>query len=237
MHVPHVPKRNSARHSTGGTMRFTQTLFTAVQPLLQSIHAHPFNTELGAGVLAREKFIYYLQQDSLYLIDFARAFGLLAGRSTEEKDISLLLHFAQGALEGERSLHTTYFQEYGIPAGIVVEKGPACLAYTSYLLERAANANLSEAMAALLPCFWIYREVGNRILDTAAAPNPYSLWMETYAAEEFAQVVEEAVLFTDRLAAQAGDEERVRMHKAFMQASRLEYCFWDDAYRCAVWPL
>ena len=218
-------------------MRFTQTLFAAVQPLLATIHAHPFNIELGAGTLAREKFIYYLQQDSLYLIDFARAFALLAGRSNDEKDISLLLHFSQGALEGERSLHTTYFQEYGIPAGTLVEKGPACLAYGSYLVERAATASLGEAMAALFPCFWIYREVGNRILATATAPNPYSLWMETYAAEEFAQVVEEATLFTDKLAAQAGDAERARMHSAFMQASRLEYCFWDDAYRCAPWPL
>ncbi len=42
---------------------------------------------------------------------------------------------------------------------------------------------------------------------------------------------------TDRAAQDVGAGERARMHHAFTQATRLEWMFWDSAYRDAAWPL
>ena len=216
-------------------MSFTQKLFSDVQPLLRKICDHPFNTALCNGTLGRDKFIYYMQQDSLYLIDYARSLAMVGARFTTEKDVALLLDFSQGALIAERGLHEHYFQFFDVTP--VTEKGPACMMYTSYLVERAAAANLGEAFSALLPCFWIYNEVGKDIVKRSQSPNPYEKWIEVYSGDEFTEVVNQAVALTDRLAEEAGDVERKKMAEAFMISSKMEYCFWDDAEHCRQWPV
>lgn len=220
-------------------MSFTQRLFEEVQPLLEKIMAHPFNVSLADGSLARDKFEFYMKQDSLYLIDYARALAFVGARCTRPQDINMFLQFSHGALEGERSLHMHYFQAFGINAADAAgtPKGPACTAYTGYLLEKATLADIPEAMAALLPCFWIYREVGNRIFQSANSSNTYWNWIETYASKEFSDAVDEAVRYTDELAAGAGKDALARMEEAFMMSSRLEYCFWDDAWEMRTWPI
>ncbi len=212
---------------------FSSKVFSDVRGVLNAILKHPFNRALAQGVLAREKFVYYMQQDSLYLIDFARALALIGARAANEGDISALLKFSREALEAERSLHAHYFKEFGVVP--TTRKSPACLMYTAYLVERAATANLGEAMAAVLPCFWIYREVGNHIFAEAATPNPYAKWIETYSCPEFSVLVDEAVALADRLAEEGGAMEEARMLEAFMTASRLEYYFWDDAEKLNCW--
>lgn len=216
-------------------MLFSQKVFLDVQPLLKSICEHPFNTALCNGTLSRDKFVYYMQQDSLYLIDYARALALVGARFTAEKDVALLLDFSQGALIAERALHAHYFQHFDVNP--VTEKAPACMMYTSYLVERAATANVGEAFAALLPCFWVYNEVGKDIVKRAKSPNPYDKWIEVYSGDEFTEVVNQAVALTDRLAQEAGDLERQKMYEAFMISSQMEYYFWDDAEHCRKWGI
>lgn len=216
-------------------MSWTQTLFDDVKPLLERIGEHPFNRALCDGTLARDKFIYYMQQDSLYLIDYARALAMVGARFTAEKDVALLLSFSEGALFAERELHAHYFRLFDVKP--VSDKGPACLMYTSYLVERAATADIGEAFAALLPCFWVYNEVGKQIVQRSQPGNPYAKWIETYSGEDFSKVVEQAVALAERLAAEAGPALLSRMTAAFMTSCRMEYCFWDDAFHCRGWPV
>lgn len=92
-------------------------------------------------------------------------------------------------------------------------------------------------LAALLPCFWIYAEIGRDIYARAGAGNPYRAWIDTYAGEDFAQAVAEMIAATDEAARDASPALRARMHRAFTHATRLEWTFWDSAYREAVWPV
>ena len=216
-------------------MSWTQTLFADVQPLLQRIAKQPFNKALCDGTLSRDKFVYYMQQDSLYLIDYARALALVGARFTTEREIALLLAFSQGALLAERDLHAHYFRLFDVKQAS--EKGPACLMYTSYLVERAATADVGEAFAALLPCFWVYNEVGKQIVKHSLPQNPYAKWIETYSGEAFSEAVDQAVALADRLAAKAAPVLLERMTKAFLTSCRMEYCFWDDAWHCRSWPV
>ncbi len=212
---------------------FTAHLWQTIEPIYQQILAHPFNQELAAGSLSRQRFQFYLQQDALYLTDFARALALLGSRSEGAERVVSFLNFALGAIVAERSLHESYFRLYNIQPEATY--APACFAYTRFLLASAALDPYEVAMAAVLPCFWIYREVGSAIYRTAQPNNPYQQWIETYAGEAFAQVVQQALDITDSLAEQTTAAMREKMTAAFVTASRLEWLFWDSAYRLETW--
>ena len=209
--------------------RFSTTVFQEVQPVLRLIFDHPFNAELAKGTLSRDRFCFYMQQDSLYLVHFARALALTASRTTRERRIELLLTAAQNALLAERSLHEHYFTEYGV--SLDMKENTTCLGYTSFLLTSASLGTLGEALAALLPCFWIYREVGNHVARGAASPNPYAKWIAMYSDKDFSDAVDRFIELTDSVAAEVSEPERNSMKDRFMTASHFEYYFWDDAYR------
>lgn len=112
-----------------------------------------------------------------------------------------------------------------------------CDHYISYLLRVAALEPFEVALAALLPCFWVYREVGKHIHDRAQAGNPYQLWIDTYAGEDFEQTVDSVIAASDAAASGASPALQARMHEAFARAVQLEWMFWDSAYHEAVWPV
>jgi thiaminase/transcriptional activator TenA len=215
---------------------FTESLWQHISPIYGAILAHPFIHELATGDLDRERFVFYMQQDSLYLQDFSRALAIAGARLPKPQDMESYLRFASGALTVERALHETYFREFGVDA--VATKSPACLAYTHYLLSTAALGTSAEALAALLPCFWIYREVGNHIMTQASnnlAENPYARWIETYAGPDFSRSVDRAIQVTESAAQAESEADKARMRSAFELSSRLEWRFWDSAYRLETW--
>jgi len=218
-------------------MRFTDSLWVSIRPIYAAILDHAFIRELADGSLARERFAFYMKQDALYLQDFSRALAIAGAKLPRVDEMQSFLGFAAGAIVVERALHETYFREFGVT--LDVGKSPSCFAYTHYLLSTAALASHGEALAALLPCFWIYREVGTEIRRRAReslARNPYARWIETYAGQEFSRSVDRAIEVTETAAAGASDAERERMRQAFEFSSRLEWRFWDSAYRLESWP-
>jgi thiaminase/transcriptional activator TenA len=215
-------------------MRFTETLWSSITDIYQAIIRHPFNEELAQGTLPREKFAFYMQQDALYLSDFARALATMAGRAPDEEALLQFVRFAEGVAVVERALHTSYFHEFGIETP-TRQQSPSCFAYTNFLLATTASRSYEEGMAALLPCFWIYREVGHDIYKRAAPNNPYQKWIDTYAGQEFGEWVDRAIALTDRIADHASATQKERMRDAFVYSSRLEWMFWDSAYRLEAW--
>ena len=144
---------------------------------------------------------------------------------------------ANGAIAVERHLHGHYMALYGVDEAsfAATEPTPVCDHYVSFLLRTAATADLSEAIAALLPCFWVYLRVGQDIHTSATKNNPYRAWIDTYAGEDFASGVKQMLELTDRVAKTASDANRARMHHAFRQSTRLEWMFWDSAYHSRRW--
>lgn len=215
-------------------MTFSETLWDAIGPIYRAIIEHPFNRELARGTLSAERFRFYVQQDALYLADFARALAIMGGRSTAPERMLEFVRFAEGAIVVERALHDEYMAHYGITRPMQAQP-PACFAYTNYLLATAAVRSYEEGVAALLPCFWIYREVGNHIHRTATADNPYRRWIDTYAGAEFGAAVDRAIAITDEVASASSPPLREAMRSAFVTSSRLEWMFWDAAYRMERW--
>lgn len=219
------------------TNTFTDSLWQHSQPVYEAILRQPFIAELTAGSLAKEKFLFYMKQDALYLRDFSRALALTGSRLPDADAAQAFMGFAHGVFTVERQLHESYFGEYG--ESLDAEPAPACFAYTQFLLATAATGSHRVAAAALLPCFWIYREVGNEIVGRAReglASNPYARWIEMYSGEGYDESVNKAIAVVEALGNEAQPAERNDMQQAFERSARLEWMFWDSAYRMEQWP-
>jgi thiaminase/transcriptional activator TenA len=220
-------------------MSFASELWNAVSPIYAAILRHPFLTGLTDGSLSREAFRFYAVQDALYLREFARALSLAAARAPRDAWIIMFNEHAAGALKVERELHEGFFVDFGLTHEAVAATplAPTNVAYTSYLLAVAYGSPFHEALAALLPCYWIYWEVGKE-LERRGSPDPlYSRWIGTYASEEFGSVVRAVLACADTVAAGLGPAERDTMIAHFTTTSRYEWMFWDMGYRREAWPV
>ena len=146
-------------------MTFTDELWQSIETIYASILRHPFLRGLTDGLLPRESFRFYAVQDALYLREFARALSIGAARAPEDDWIIMFNEHAAGALRVERALHESFFREFGLsPEDVAATPlAPTNLAYTSYLLTVANTAPFHLAISALLPCYWIYWEVGKEL--------------------------------------------------------------------------
>jgi thiaminase/transcriptional activator TenA len=218
---------------------FSDAAWQRIAPLRTAIHDLPFNTELTAGTLSQARFQGYIVQDALYLTQYSRVLALAGARAP---DAAALHAFASSALEAvavEQALHERYMAQFGIdPARLATaEPSPDCLGYTSFLLACSYHEPWEILLAALLPCFWIYWDVGTAIARDAAADNPYRAWIDTYADEAFGEAVRTVIGMTDRAAAATTDAMRGRMMTAFIRSSQFEWLFWDSAYQQRGWPV
>ena len=220
-------------------MAFTDECWHAIARIYTEILRHPFVTGLTDGSLPRESFRFYAVQDALYLRDFARALSLAAARAPREDWIIMFNEHAAGALKVERTLHESFFRDFGLSPDEVAATplAPTNLAYTSYLLAVAHGGPFHEALAALLPCYWIYWEVG-RALEQRGSPDPlYTRWIGTYASDEFGGVVRAVLEAANATAAQRAPAEREAMRRHFVTTTRYEWMFWDMGSRRESWPV
>lgn len=220
-------------------MSFTNEIWSDVAPLRQAILGLPFLSELAEGSLPLDTFRHYIVQDSLYLAEYARVLAIAAAKAPTA---AAQLEFSDGAkvaIEVERALHQAYFAQFGVTPAIVdsAESTPACLGYTSYLASLAATRSYEELIAGVLPCFWVYWEVGCAVKPRAVSPNPYAAWLDTYAAPSFGEATDRVKALVDEAAANTTQTTRDAMAKAFRMATRFEWMFWDSAYRQAGWPI
>jgi thiaminase/transcriptional activator TenA len=218
---------------------YTQELWRSIEPIYGRILDHPFIRGLTDGSLDRDAFRFYVVQDALYLVEYARALAVAAARAPDREGILLFAQNAAGAIEVERALHEEFFRDFRLSEEAVraTPPAPTNLAYTSYLLAVAYGGSFSEGLGALLPCFWIYREVGRSLLERGSPDPLYRRWIDTYGGEEYGAIVEEVIRLTDRIAPGLSEVERTRMRDHFVQTSRYEWMFWDMGFRQESWPL
>jgi thiaminase/transcriptional activator TenA len=208
------------------------------KPLLDQIHHHTFNLRLSLGTLELPKFLFYLRQDAIYLTAYARALAVTAARLQDIGQVKEFIRFALGAIEAESQLHVNFLREHGIVNIKESEQSPTCFMYTNYLLKMAASASVEEAVSSLLPCFWVYNEVGKKMAElTLIENNPYAPWIAIYSSTDFELSVNLAVDITNELGAHASTALSGKMMSAFLRATQLEWMFWDSAYRLEAWAI
>ncbi len=220
-------------------MAFSHELFHRISGIYARILAHPFVTGLTDGSLAEDAFRFYAIQDALYLRDFSRGLSILAAKA-EEEDVAILFNdSAKNAIVVERALHGSFFAQWGLASDVVLATpmAPNNVLYTSYLLRIAYERPFHEGLGGLLPCFWIYWEVGKALVKQGSPVPMYQQWIETYGSEAFATTVQRVLTLTDQIAAGLTVAQRERMAEHFVMASRFEYMFWDMGYRQQAWDV
>jgi thiaminase (transcriptional activator TenA) len=218
---------------------FSAELWHGIEDIYAAILAHPFVTGLADGSLPRESFEFFVIQDALYLRKYAQALAAVASHAPEPAATEMFARHAAGIVSAELSLHKTLFAELDIdPASAAgADEAPTTLAYTSYLLATTTSGTYAEGVGVVLPCYWIYAEVGKKLLRQGSPDARYQKWIDTYGADEFGDEVGEVIAATDALSASLSAVERDRVRRHFRATSRYEWMFWDMGLRRENWPV
>ena len=211
------------------TSSWTRQAWNAALPIYNQILDHPFIKELSAGTLAPDKFDRYLAQDELYVGNYGRQMFELAELIPDPVQHDMFYAFAKEGIEGEKAMHALLIDRFGIDTQ--VQPSQVTAAYNAHTEAAIRSGSKEIGLAAMLPCMWVYNEVGLYILRTAAVEgNPYREWIQEYGNEAFTAGVAQVLELADSYAAAAPEDIRERMTSAYIEATRFEYLFWDYGY-------
>ncbi len=207
------------------------TLVANAAPHWQRYTQHNFLRQIGDGTLPTEQFEHYLKQDYIFLIHFARAFGLAAFKSRNVRELQQATHSLNGIINMELDLHIQYCHNRGIDQQTLeatAESTPN-MAYTRYVMERGLAGDLTDLNVALAPCIVGYA-VSAKWLETqpflVTQNNPYADWIAMYSSDEY-QAVAQGHRDTINSVPIPDDNRLQELSKTFEAATRLEIDFWQ----------
>jgi thiaminase/transcriptional activator TenA len=209
-------------------MKLSEQAWQKSAEVINATIVHPFNQEMMHGTLAHDRFSYYIEQDSIWLHDFGRCHAMIASKIKSEYTPIFLRH-ANSCFAAEKGIFDK--NPDVTKTGLIA---PATISFTSYLVSICATESVELAIAAILPCFSVYREVGLSIARNSANNNTYANWIKNYSSETFSASVDEMVKIFDEFAENTTDEIREKMLDIFYKSTCLEWHFWNDAYNLAA---
>jgi thiaminase/transcriptional activator TenA len=194
---------------------------------------HEFVRGLADGTLPEPCFRHYLQQDYLFLIQFARAWALAVYKADNLAEMRAAAAGLDAILNQEIRLHVQYCEGWGISERELesLQEEGANIAYTRYVLERGIAGDLLDLYVALAPCIIGYAVIGAGLVNgpaTVLEGNPYKDWIEMYSGDEYQEVAASMVRTLDDLAAvRMGPGRFDSLAATFRQATLLEIDFWE----------
>ncbi len=203
--------------------------------IFHAITKHDFVIELMQDTLGKDIFGFYVNQDSLYLSEYKKSLVTVGTKCHRADETQFFYESATGIIKVEDALHKTFSNaKYTNPT-----PSPTCELYNSYLARIVNNESVEVGIAAILPCFTIYKEVGDFILrmQSNKGSNSYQSWIDTYASDEFAEAVAKAIDIANTYALTASPENLAKMEEVFIKTSQLEYLFWDSAHKQENWKI
>jgi thiaminase/transcriptional activator TenA len=215
-------------------------LLEASQEAWRAYTRHQFVLLLAAGELPEACFRSYLVQDYLFLLHFARAWGLAVYKSDTLAEMRWAQRLVAATLDVEIGLHIDYCRGWGLSEAAIATtpEAPATIAYTRFVLDRGLAGDRLDLEVALAPCVIGYAVIAaERTADprTRLDGNPYREWLEMYASSEYQDLAREAELALDaQFGRRGGDGRFPSLAASFALAARLEADFWQmglDAQR------
>jgi thiaminase/transcriptional activator TenA len=218
-------------------MNFTKIARQEAASFWEGSFEHPFITALADGNLAPEIFRYYLLQDRYYLEHFSKLYHLIAEQTNDREAQEQLQENAENLKLGEMAIRKEFFSELRITDHEILNTpiAPTAYHYVSHMYRQLIDGTPNTAFAGMLPCAWLYQEIGVRLIDTGS-PNPlYQRWIETYAGEAAAEGIKKECALLDRLYQESSSKEQQQMIDAFVISSKMEYAFWEMAVKLEKW--
>ena len=210
-------------------MSWTKEVWAGSARIFEGIKGLPFIKELADGSLDPSRFDRYIAQDEVYIGNYGRQMFLLADMMTDPAQREMFRAFAQSGIDGEKAMHDLLISRFGIDTKVT--PSVVTSTYNNHTQAAIDSGSKEVALAAMLPCMWIYNEVGLYILSIASLEgNPYKEWVLEYGNEEFTEGVNAVLALADGWAAAADDATRAAMTRAYLEAALFEYAFWDYGY-------
>lgn len=198
----------------------------------QAYCQHEFTRALGAGTLSKDAFRHYLEQDYLFLVHFARAYGLAVYKSRNIVDLRRALDSLKAIVDVEMGLHIQYCAGWGISESDLksLPEARATMAYTRYVLDAGNRGDLLDLHVALAPCLIGYAEIAtwlNAQSFVVHEGNPYAGWIAMYASDDFQGAAAGERDWLDGRLASVSRERFDELVTIFRDATRLEIDFWQ----------
>ena len=137
----------------------------------------------------------------------------------------------------EISVRGHFFEELKITATEIAETpvAPTAYNYVNHMHMTLNRSGVKPAVAALLPCYWLYQEIGQKMAEKGSPVSYYQEWIDTYDGEWYGANVAKMLHLTNSLAESATNEELEQMQTAFVRSSYYELQFWQMAYEKQDW--
>ncbi|MEV7828903.1 bifunctional hydroxymethylpyrimidine kinase/phosphomethylpyrimidine kinase [Microbacterium enclense] len=189
------------------------------------VDACAFVAGLASGDLDRDAFHWYLGQDLLYLREYARVLARAAALAPNVDEQRFWAAASVSCLVEEAALHQSHVD----PARL--EPASSTLDYTDHLHAASTAGSYAVLVAAILPCFVLYTDIGARWRGTFAPEHPYADWLTAYGDETFAASSAEAAGIVDAAARTASASIRAAMAAAYDRSMALELAFFEAPLR------
>ncbi len=219
-------------------MKLTDQLHAAAEPIWAAQLHHPFVKEMGEGTLEEARFKRWVLQDYRYLKEFARVFAWAVAKTDTLEAMSWYAGVLNLTLNTEMGLHREYAERFGLTHRDLETEPmwPTTRAYTDFLVRTAADGDMLDLLAALLPCAWGYVYLARKLAEKAPpADQRYADWIAQYASKEFADARDWLRDELDRLAEGVSEEKRKHLTEIFLISSRYEWLFWEMCWEGEDW--
>jgi thiaminase/transcriptional activator TenA len=219
-------------------MSLTDELFLVAEPLWADQLDHPFVKGLGDGTLEETRFRRWVLQDYRYLTEFARVFAWAVAKADRLESMAWYSGVLDLTLNTEMELHRQYAARFDLtPADLESEPmWPTTRAYTDFLVRTAADGDMLDLLAALLPCAWGYVYLARKLNESPPPGDQrYADWITQYASEEFAEALDWLRAEADRLAEGISEDKKRRLREIFLTSIRYEGLFWEMCWGGESW--
>ncbi len=215
-------------------MKFSESLYESVKDIWDSYYTHPFVRGIGEGTLDKDKFKFYMIQDYLYLLDYAKVYALGVVKAETEEVMQGFSSMVNGILNGEMSIHRSYMKKLGITSEEIKNAKASItnISYTHYMLAVSQVGTLGDVAVSLLSCMWSYLEIGKNLSKIPGSTEHefYGEWIRGYISKEYEKETQWLLDLVNDIAKNMSDKELDRLKEIFINSSKYELMFWDMAY-------
>ena len=196
------------------------------EPIYRNILGHPFIQGLMDGTLEQEIFNFYIIQDMYYLEQYAKCMTLIAQRIYPEYQ-EIFINYAKDTEQEYINVRSYYVGN----SDVQPEIGDVAINYSNFILSACESSDIAVSVAAILPCFWVYNEVGNYLNENALiVDNKYSPWISAYSSQEFDASLAQVIDIFNNLGSYANISIIDQMLDTYYNGTLYEYGFWNEAY-------
>lgn len=213
---------------------FSKELYESAKDIWDSYYTHPFVKGIGDGSLDKEKFKFYIIQDYIYLLDYAKLFALGVIKSKNEADMKKFANLTDGILNSEMGIHRIYMKKLGITKESIALEKPTLdnTSYTSYMLSVSHCGDIKEIAVAALSCMWSYEMIGKKLKKIYGCDHEfYGEWIECYSSDRYEELTNWNIELVEKYCKNLSEEEKEHLKTIFINCSIYEYKFWDMPYK------